>query len=101
MLSFKPQLAQTGQNAARAPRFPLLQASAQRLYETVSALPGAGKVLKSAVVAKTLQGVYHRLNSKARKYEALSPAEKQKWESYYAADQQELAELLETVRVIA
>ncbi len=44
-----------GKNAARAPRFPLLQSSAQRVYEGVSALPGVGKVLKSPVVAKTLQ----------------------------------------------
>ncbi len=97
---FQPQLAQQGQNAARAPRFPLLQSSAQRLYETVSHLPVAGKVLKSAVVARTLQGVYHRLNSKARKYEALSPEEKRRWESYYAEDQEELGGMLRNLRVI-
>ena len=37
---FKPQLSQKGKNAARAPRFPLLQSSAQRLYGGLSALPG-------------------------------------------------------------
>ena len=51
---FKPQL-EAGKNEARAPRFPLLQSSAQRVYEGVSALPGVGKILKSPVVAKTLQ----------------------------------------------
>lgn len=98
---FKPILAREGQNAARAPRFPLLQAGAQRFYETLSTLPGASKVLKSTLVARTLQGVYHRLNSKAQKYETLSPAEKQKWESYYADDQRELAAMLAPLQVVA
>ena len=89
---FKPQL-EAGKNAARAPRFPLLQSSAQRLYSGISALPGVGKVLKSPVVAKTLQSAYHRLNTKARKYEPLAPQERLKWEAYYAADQKELSEL--------
>ena len=96
---FKPQLG-AGKNAARAPRFPLLQASAQRLYGALSALPGADKVLKSPVVAKTLQSTYHRLNTKARKYEPLSPQERLKWEAYYAADQKELSELLQALQVI-
>lgn len=98
---FQPALAQEGQNAARAPRFPLLQAGAQRFHETLSKLPVTGKVLKSALVARTLQGVYHRFNTKAQKYEALSPAEKQKWESYYAEDQRELATMLPSLQVIA
>ncbi len=98
---FKPALAQEGQNAARAPRFPLLQASAQRLYENVSALPGVGQVLKSPTVAHGLQRVYHRLNTKARKYESLSPEEEHRWESYYAEDQRELAGMLGALRVIA
>jgi hypothetical protein len=97
---FKPQLSQEGKNAARAPRFPLLQSSAQRLYGGLSALPGAGKVLKSPVVAKTLQSVYHRFNTKARKYEPLSLQERLKWEAYYAVDQKELSDLLQALQVI-
>ena len=96
---FKPTL-DTGKNAARAPRFPLLQSSAQRVYEGVSALPGVGKVLKSPVVAKTLQSAYHRLNSRAQKYEQLAPEERRKWEEYYAADQEELSKLLGNLKVI-
>ena len=96
---FTPQI-ESGKNAARAPRFPLLQSGAQQVYEGVSKLPGVGTVLKSPAVARTLQGVYHRLNSKARKYEALSPEEKRQWESYYAEDQKELAGMLRTLRVI-
>ncbi len=97
---FKPQL-EKGQNAARAPRFPLLQSGAQTIYRGVSALPGVGKILKSPVVAKSLQDVYHRFNSKAQKYEPLSAGERAKWETYYAADQEELARQLENLRVIA
>jgi hypothetical protein len=97
---FKPQLSQEGKNAARAPRFPLLQSGAQHLYGTLSALPGAGKLLKSPVVAKALQSAYHRLNTKARKYEPLSPEERLKWEAYYAADQKELSQLLQALQVI-
>jgi hypothetical protein len=97
---FKPQLLQEGKNAARAPRFPLLQSSAQRLYGGVSTLPGVGRLLKSPVVAKTLQSAYHRLNTKARKYEPLSPQERLKWESYYATDQKELSNLLQGLQVI-
>jgi hypothetical protein len=97
---FKPQLSQEGQNAARAPRFALVQSGAQRFYSAISALPGADKVLKSPVVAKTLQSVYHRLNTKARKYEPLSPRERLKWDAYYAADQKELSHLLQTLQVI-
>jgi hypothetical protein len=97
---FKPQLFQEGKNAARAPRFPLLQSSAQRLYGGVSKLPGVDKLLKSPVVAKTLQSAYHRLNTKARKYEPLPPQERLKWEAYYAADQKELSELLQPFQVI-
>jgi len=96
---FKPQL-EAGKNAARAPRFPLLQAGAQRLYGGVSTLPGVGKLLKSPAVAKTLQSVYHRFNTKARKYEPLSPQERLKWEAYYAADQKELSNLLQGLQVI-
>ena len=97
--NFKPQLA-AGRNEARAPRFPLLQSSAQRLYNGVSALPGVGQLLKSPVVAKTLQSVYHRFNSKAQKYEPLTPDERRKWEDYYAADQEELARQLRGLQVI-
>lgn len=97
---FKPQLAEAGKNAARAPRFPLLQSTAQRLYNGVSALPVVGRVLKSSLVAKTLQGVYHRLNSKAQKYEALTPEERAQWEAYYAADQQEFSQLTQRLQVI-
>jgi len=96
---FKPQL-QKGQNAARAPRFPLLQSTAQRVYSSVSALPGVGKVLKSPAVAKSLESVYHRFNSKAQKYEPLAPEKRAKWEAYYAADQEELAKLLQRLQVI-
>jgi hypothetical protein len=96
---FRPQL-EAGKNAARAPRFPLLQSSAQRLYSSVSMLPGVGKLLKSPAVAKTLQSAYHQLNTKARKYEPLAPEERLKWEAYYAADQKDLSELLEDIQVI-
>jgi predicted restriction endonuclease len=51
-------------------------------------------------VAKTLQSAYHRLNTKARKYEPLSPQERLKWEAYYAADQKELSDLLQALQVI-
>jgi hypothetical protein len=98
-VDFKPE-EEAGKNAARAPRFPLLQAGAQRLYGGVSTLPGVGKLLKSPAVAKTLQGAYHRLNSKARKYEPLAPEERLKWESYYGADQEELSTLLRDLQVI-
>jgi hypothetical protein len=97
---FKPQLSKEGKNAARAPRFPLLQASAQRLYGALSSLPGADKVLKSPVVAKTLQSAYHRLNTKARKYEPLVQQERLKWEAYYATDQKGLSHLLRDLQVI-
>ena len=62
--------------------------------------PGVGKVLKSPVVAKTLQSAYHRLNSRAQKYEQLAPEERRKWEEYYAADQEELSKLLVNLQVI-
>ena len=97
--NYKPQI-ESSKNAARAPRFPLVQSAAQRVYEGVAALPGVGAVLKSPTVAKTLQTVYHRLNSKAQKYESLTPEERAKWESYYAAHQKELAEQLSRLRVI-
>ncbi len=96
---FKTEL-EAGKNEARAPRFPLLQSSAQRIYEGVSALPGVAKVLKSPVVARALQSVYHRLNSKAQKYAPLSPEARAKWEDYYADDQAELARQLQGLRVI-
>ena len=96
---FKPP-AETGKNPARAPRFPLLQSGAQRLYTAMSAFPGVGKFLKSPAVAKMLQAVYHQLNTKARKYEPLAPEERLKWEAYYAADQEELSQLLRNLQVI-
>ena len=97
---FKPGLAQEGKNAARAPRFPLLQSTAQKVYGGISALPGVGTVLKSPAVAKTLQDLYHRFNSKAQKYEALTPDARRKWEEYYAPDQEELADQLRGLQVI-
>jgi hypothetical protein len=96
---FKPQ-EEAGKNAARAPRFPFLQSSAQRLYGGVSTLPGVGKLLRSPAVARTLQSAYHRLNTKSRKYEPLAPEERLKWESYYATDQEELTLLLRDLQVI-
>ena len=97
---FKPAASQEGKNAARAPRFPLLQSTAQKVYGGISALPGVGTLLKSPAVAKTLQDVYHRLNSKAQKYESLTPDARRKWEEYYAADQKELAQQLQGLQVI-
>jgi hypothetical protein len=97
---FKPQL-EAAKNPARAPRFPLLQSGAQRLYSGISALPAIGKLLKSPAVAKMLQDTYHRLNTRARKYEPLAPEERLKWEAYYAADQEELPQLLRNLQVIA
>ncbi|MGI8432635.1 MAG: sulfotransferase domain-containing protein [Chthoniobacterales bacterium] len=96
---FTPQI-ESGKNAARAPRFPLLQSGAQRAYEGVSKIPGVGTVLKSPAVAKTLQSVYHRFNSKAQKYQALTPAERAQWEAYYAVDQAALVRKLAGLRVI-
>ena len=97
---FKPQL-EKGQNAARAPRFPLLQSGAQSIYSGVSALPGIGKILRSPTVARSLQDLYHRFNSKAQKYEPLAPEERAKWEAYYAADQEELSRQLQGLQVIS
>jgi len=97
--TFQPNL-ESGRNEARAPRFPLLQSGAQKVYEGVSGLPGVGKVLKSPLVAKTLQSAYHRLNSRARKYEPLAPEERARWEAYYAADQEELVGQLSNLQVI-
>jgi len=91
--SFKPEV-ETGKNAARAPRFPLLQSSAQRAYKGISSLPGVGAALKSPLVARTLESVYHRLNSKAQKYEPLSAEARQKWVEYYLSDQEELGQML-------
>jgi len=96
---FKPQL-EAGKNPARAPRFPILQSGAQRLYTGISAIPGVDKLLKSPAIAKMLQDTYHLLNTKARKYEPLAPKERLKWEAYYAADQEELFRLLRNVQVI-
>jgi hypothetical protein len=96
---FKPHL-EAGKNEARAPRFPILQSGAQRLYACISAIPGVDKVLKSPAIAKMLQDTYHRLNSKARKYEPLAPEERCKWETYYAADQEELSRFLRNLTVI-
>ena len=97
--AFQPQL-EAGKNEARAPRFPLLQSGAQRVYEGVSTLPGVGKILKSPVVAKTLQNSYHRFNTRARKYEPLSAQERAKWEAYYAVDQKELRRQLQDIQII-
>ena len=97
--NFNPQL-EAGKNEARAPRFPLLQSGAQKIYEGVSALPGVGKLLKSPVIAKTLQSAYHRFNSKAQKYEPLAPDARRKWEAYYADDQEKLSHLLQALQVI-
>ncbi len=58
---FEPRLPPEAKNPARAPRFPLLQSSAQRLYARLSAAPRAGKLLLSPTVAKTLRTVYHRI----------------------------------------
>ena len=96
---FKPQL-EAGKNPARAPRFPILQSGAQRLYAGISAVPGVDKLLKSPAIAKILQDTYHLLNTKARKYEPLAPEERLKWEAYYATDQEELSRLLRNVQVI-
>ncbi|MGH8093126.1 MAG: sulfotransferase domain-containing protein [Chthoniobacterales bacterium] len=96
---FEPQL-EKGKNEARAPRFPFLQSGAQRVYSGVSALPGVGKVLKSPTVAKSLQDLYHRFNSKAQKYEPLASNDRLKWEEYYAADQKALADQLENLQVV-
>ena len=96
---FKPQL-EAVKNPARAPRFPILQSSAQRLYAAISAVPGVGKLLKSPAVAKMLQDAYHGLNTRVREYEPLAPEERLKWEAYYAADQEELSHLLRSLRVI-
>ena len=96
---FKPQL-EAGKNPARAPRFPILQSGAQRLYAGISAIPGVDKLLKSPAIAKMLQDTYHLLNSKARKYEPLTPEERLKWEAYYAADQEELSRILRSLQVI-
>jgi hypothetical protein len=98
--AFRPQL-ETGKNEARAPRFPLLQSGAQRAYEGISAFPGVGTLLKSPAVAKTLQSVYHRLNSRAQKYEPLAAEARRKWEEYYAPDQAELSRQLQRFQVIA
>ena len=98
--AYQPQL-EKGKNEARAPRFPLLQSGAQKVYQGVSALPGVGKVLKSPAVAKSLMELYHRFNSKAQKYEPITPQQRQKWEAYYAADQEELAGQLRHLKVIA
>lgn len=96
---FKPQR-EAGKNPARAPRFPILQSGAQRLYAGISAVPGVDKLLKSPAIAKVLQDTYHLLNTKARKYEPLAPEERLKWEAYYTADQEELSRLLRSLQVI-
>lgn len=96
---FKPQL-EAGKNPARAPRFPILQSGAQRLYAGISALPGVGKIVKSPAIARMLQDTYHRLNTRARQYEPLAPEKRLKWEAYYAADQEELSRLLCGLQVI-
>ena len=96
---FKPHI-ETGKNPARAPRFPLLQSGAQRLYTAMSAFPGVGKFLKSPTIAKMLQAAYHQVNTKTRKYEPLAPEERLQWEAYYAADREELSKLLRNLQVI-
>jgi murein tripeptide amidase MpaA len=47
-----------------------------------------------------LQSVYHQLNTTARKYEPLAPEERLKWEAYYAADQDELSQMLRNLQVV-
>jgi len=96
---FKPQL-EAGKNPARAPCFPILQSGARRLYAGISAVPGVDKLLKSPAIAKMLQDTYHFLNTKARKYEPLAPEARRKWEAYYAADQEELSDVLRSLQVI-
>jgi Sulfotransferase domain len=96
---FKPQL-EAGKNPARAPRFPILQSGAQRIYAGISAVPGVGKLLKSPAIFRMLRDTYHGLNTTARKYEPLGPEERLKWEAYYAADQEELSGLLRSLHVI-
>jgi Sulfotransferase domain len=97
---FKPRVATESKNAARAPRFSLLQSGAQRLYAGLSALPGAGKLLLSPAVARKLQTVYHRFNTKPQNYEPLAPDERLKWEAYYAPDQKELSHRLQGLQVV-
>lgn len=99
--NFEPAAEEKGQNAARAPRFAALQSAAQRVYGGISALPGIGTVLKSPAVAQKLQEVYHRFNSKAQKYEPITPEARAKWEAYYAGDQAELAGLLQNLAVVS
>ena len=96
---FKPQL-EAGKNAARAPRFPMLQSGVQRLYAGISAVPGVDKLLKSPVISRMLHETYQLLNTKAQKYEPLAPEERLKLEAYYAADQEELSSLLPGLQVI-
>ena len=96
---FKPQV-EAGKNPARAPRFPILQSGAQRLYAGIAAVPGVDKLLKSPAIARMLQDTYHLLNTKARKYEPLAPEGRLKWDAYYAADQEELSRLLRNVQII-
>lgn len=96
---YKPEI-EAGRNPARAARFPIVQSAARRLYAGISAFPGVDKILKSPAVAKMLQDAYHRLNSTDRQYEPLTPNERIKWESYYAADQEELSRILGSVQVI-
>jgi hypothetical protein len=96
---FRPQL-EAERNAARAPRFPLLQSAAQRVYAGVSAVPGVDKLLKSPAISRMLHDTYQRLNTKDQNYEPLAPEERLKWEAYYAADQEELSRLLRNVQVI-
>ncbi len=97
---FEPHL-ERGKNEARAPRFAALQSVAQKIYGGISAVPGVGTALKSPKVARLLQDTYHRLNSRAQKYEPLSEEERRRWESYYASDQEELGRMLQGVRVIS
>ena len=60
----------------------------------------SGSIVRRPLVAKILQDTYHRLNTKARKYEPLAPEERFKWEAYYVADQEELSHLLRGLQVI-
>ena len=96
---FQPQI-EAGTNPARAARFPIVQSAARRFYAGISAVPGMNKLLKSPAISKLLQDTYHRLNSKACKYEPLADAERANWEAYYAADQEELSQILRNVQVI-
>ena len=59
-----------------------------------------GKILKSPAVDHLLQSVNRRFNSKAQKSQPLAPETREKWISYYTADQEKLARLLQGLEVV-